>query len=420
MNSALLILGIAGNVFVIVLSFFLGLANRKPRKIKTVPILLSIVISTMALLLVIILGGLRINPLIGVPLLLFGLLLGFIRGQAVKLSWQGREVIGKNSVLFMILWGGSLAISQFAGMLGAPILASLGLIPVFFSTGLQLGYYGNLFLRRIAMNPEPGKGNLLQRVIAIGGILFLIILSGLALLIGGIFLYEDFPDLSGQETAVEVAPVSFAPTRMVNTSNPVPEITEPVVDSYLPSTGSLLIDCSAVIEEELAKEEAYPSMYDREYTLEEIFITHERWYDVSVNLEQRIVSFNYENHNVKKDWLFDAEYDDEPCPMYTDAVKTGEGEIYDDGWFSGIYSDNLDIHNCTGGGPDNGTNEFYGFVDDEIKSIVICRLPVSSWISSDKYTADIDVLRNQGKDALVENWYNADACSVCTITAVQP
>jgi len=151
MNFVMTLQGGFSSVMVLVLTVVSALTLRKPRKISVLGTLLSGVISALSLIVIVFLGGMRLNLLLAVPALLLGMLLGFVRGQMVKFSMLGKQVIGRNSILFIILWGASLGISLLLGLLNSPLLASLGLVPVFFSTGLQLGYYANLFLRRTAI-----------------------------------------------------------------------------------------------------------------------------------------------------------------------------------------------------------------------------------------------------------------------------
>ena len=177
MNSIYLVLGTMGSVFAVIMTILSVIAFRKPRKITVLSTLISGLISVLALAAMILLGGMRINPLLGFPLLIFGALLGFLRGQGVKLSWEGDKVVGRNSILFLILWGLSLALSQLLGTQGSPMLASLGLIPAAFTTGLQVGLYGNLFLRRLFLRRGGKTKGGLQAVIGIGGGLALLLLT---------------------------------------------------------------------------------------------------------------------------------------------------------------------------------------------------------------------------------------------------
>jgi hypothetical protein len=56
-------------------------------------------------------------------------------------------------MFFLLGWGGSLVLAQVLNMFGSALLASIGLMPLFLSTGTQLGINGNLFLRRLLMRP---------------------------------------------------------------------------------------------------------------------------------------------------------------------------------------------------------------------------------------------------------------------------
>jgi len=151
MNTLLTLLGLLSSVILFVMTLVSIFTLRKPRKITVLGTLLSGVIAGLSLLTVVVLGGMRLNLLLALPILLLGMLLGFVRGQMVKFSPLGNVIIGRNSVLLAILWGASLGVSLLLGLLGSPLLATLGLVPVILSTGLQLGYSANHFLRRTAI-----------------------------------------------------------------------------------------------------------------------------------------------------------------------------------------------------------------------------------------------------------------------------
>jgi len=162
-NALWTILGGLSSLFIFMMTIFSVVTMRKPRKISVLSTLISGIIALLALLSTVYLGGLQVNPLLALPALLLGLLFGFMRGQLVKFSLVGKQVIGRNSILFIILWGFSLGTSLLLGLLDWPLLASLGLIPVFTSTGLQIGFYVNLFLRRVVIllgaRPAPSSGS---------------------------------------------------------------------------------------------------------------------------------------------------------------------------------------------------------------------------------------------------------------------
>ena len=187
MNPIYSIIGAVGGVFAVVMTIISAISYRKPKKVSLVTSIFSGLIALLSLGALVFLGNIRIELLIALPLLVVGLLLGFLRGQAVKLYWESEVVIGRNSILFLIVWGLSLALSQFLGLLGSTLLASLGLIPAVFSTGLQLGYYGNIFLRRLFMR-QGQEGGIMNTLIGIGGT------AGLGLLVL-VSLVLSVPDL---------------------------------------------------------------------------------------------------------------------------------------------------------------------------------------------------------------------------------
>jgi hypothetical protein len=194
MNTIFQIIGALGGVFLVLMTIISAISYRKPKKVTLVTNLLSGLIALLSLGALVLLGNMRIEPIIGLPLIVMGLLLGFLRGQAVKLSWEAEVVIGRNSILFLIVWGLSLALSQFLGLLGSTLLASLGLIPAVFSTGLQLGYYGNIFLRRLFMRPGRESG-IMNTVIGIGGTAGLVLLVLVSLVISVPELVRRISDL---------------------------------------------------------------------------------------------------------------------------------------------------------------------------------------------------------------------------------
>ena len=158
MNTFLKLLGALSSFFVIIMTLIAALSLRKPRKISSLSTFISGIVALIAMLVMVLLGGLRIRLIFVVPTLLLGVLFGFVRGQLVKFNLVGKQVVGRNSILFIILWGLSLGVSLLLSLFNFPWLASLGLLPVIFSTGLQIGYNLNLFLRRVVIHlKNPGK-----------------------------------------------------------------------------------------------------------------------------------------------------------------------------------------------------------------------------------------------------------------------
>lgn len=185
MDAIWIILGTLGSVFTAVMTVMAAINFRKPRKITLLSTFLSGLIALLGLAAMVFLGGMQVALYLGGPLFVAGILLGYLRGAGVKMQWENENVIGRNSILFLILWGLSLALSQLLGLFGSPLLASLGLIPAVFTTGLQAGYYGHIFLRRLVMRKKERNRKGLQRFISIGGIIILFLLTLISFFIAG-------------------------------------------------------------------------------------------------------------------------------------------------------------------------------------------------------------------------------------------
>lgn len=138
-----------GLITTAVLTIYMVVTFRKPRPISIWGKLLSIAISLAMLLFFVLISGARLNPLVGLPLLLIGGFLGLIRGLTLRFSVEADRVIARGSWLFLLVWGGSWLIAQLFNFYGTTLLSSIGLIPVFFTTGTQLGLDGILLLRRL-------------------------------------------------------------------------------------------------------------------------------------------------------------------------------------------------------------------------------------------------------------------------------
>ncbi|MGD9029514.1 MAG: hypothetical protein PVG25_06845 [Anaerolineae bacterium] len=155
MASILRLIGFLSAVFTLVLTVLMLFNFRKERRIGAVSPLLSAAVSLLLLPVFMLLSGARLKLLLGIPILALGLLIGFLRGMATRLTYKDGQVIGRNSMLFLLGWGGSLVLAQLLTLGGSALLASVGLMPMFLSTGTQVGMNGNIFLRRLMMKPPP-------------------------------------------------------------------------------------------------------------------------------------------------------------------------------------------------------------------------------------------------------------------------
>lgn len=155
MDTIFHIISILGVLFTLAMTVLTLFRSRQERRISVLGSLFSILISLATLPVFILLSGARLNLLIAIPILIVGLLVGFLRGLTIRLYYKNGQVVGKNSLLFLLGWGGSLALAQVFNILGSALLASIGLIPVFLSTGTHVGMDANVLFRRLMIKPSP-------------------------------------------------------------------------------------------------------------------------------------------------------------------------------------------------------------------------------------------------------------------------
>jgi len=149
------VISLAGLVITIVLTIVMLLTFRKPRPIGAWSKLLSILLSLTILAAFILLSGARLNPLLSLPILVLGLIVGLLRGAFVQLSIRDGKVVARGSWLFLLGWGVSLALAQLLNTLGSSGWSSVGLMPVFLSTGTTIGLDATLLLRRVFTPRTP-------------------------------------------------------------------------------------------------------------------------------------------------------------------------------------------------------------------------------------------------------------------------
>ena len=133
----------------VVLIIITLLTFRKERRIGAFSLLISAGLSLIMLPVFIFLSGARLRLLIGVPLMMIGLLVGVLRGFATRLYTRGGHVVGKHSLWFLAGWGVSMVLAQLLALAGSRLLAAVALMPMYLSTGTQVGIAGNLLLRRL-------------------------------------------------------------------------------------------------------------------------------------------------------------------------------------------------------------------------------------------------------------------------------
>ncbi len=161
---------------------------RKPRRITAASSLSSALISLLLPAIFLIITGARPDLRLMLPFFSLGLLLGYIRGAMMKLEFVGDQVVGRHSRIFLLLWGFSLALNQALSSLDSSILMAFGLASLFLTTGTQVGFYGILAVRRLAMIlPEVDTGRIQNKnfqkmiVVGFGGLLLLFFIETLLL-----------------------------------------------------------------------------------------------------------------------------------------------------------------------------------------------------------------------------------------------
>ena len=144
--------------FTVVLIVVTLVTFRKERRIGTFSLLLSAGLSLIILPVFILLSGARLRLLIGLPLLMIGLLVGVLRGFATRIYYRGGHVVGKHSLWFLAGWGLSMVLAQLLALAGSTLLAAVALMPMYLSTGTQVGITGNLLLRRLFLRAPAAAG----------------------------------------------------------------------------------------------------------------------------------------------------------------------------------------------------------------------------------------------------------------------
>ncbi len=135
--------------FTLAMTLVMLLTFRQPRPITVLSTVLGIALTVVMLPIYMLLSRIRLNPVLAWPVLGLGLIIGVIWGASTRLYAQGGRVMGRRSLLFLAGWGLSWALSQGLNLLGSALLASAGLLPLFFTTGTHLGSQANLLVRRL-------------------------------------------------------------------------------------------------------------------------------------------------------------------------------------------------------------------------------------------------------------------------------
>ena len=154
MESIAQTVSLIGIAVTVVLTLVMLFTFRKDRPIKPRTLLLSALVSLVMLPVLMLLTRTRLNPVVALPALALGLLVGGFRGRTTKLVYRDGIVVGRNSMFFLLGWAAGLLLAQAMNVLGSALLSSLGIIPLFLSTGTQVGMSGDLLVRRLRLKPR--------------------------------------------------------------------------------------------------------------------------------------------------------------------------------------------------------------------------------------------------------------------------
>ncbi len=139
------------SVVILVFTVLMLASYTKPKKFSLSGIFSSVALSMGTLLIFLLVSGARLNLILGVVLFILGSIWGVIRGMTIKMYRQEGDVIVRNAALTLIGYGGSLALSSLMSSFDSALLAALGLIPLFMSTGTDVGLKFTLLFRRLMM-----------------------------------------------------------------------------------------------------------------------------------------------------------------------------------------------------------------------------------------------------------------------------
>jgi hypothetical protein len=128
---------------------------RKPQRLRTSTPIIGMVMATVMLLVNVFILRQATPGLLGLSLLVVGLGFGVAWGQATRLLRRGEAIVAKRSVLHIVFWGCSLAITQVLATFATAAWVAGGLVTMFFAAGTSLGTNANLLARHRVLRRAP-------------------------------------------------------------------------------------------------------------------------------------------------------------------------------------------------------------------------------------------------------------------------
>jgi hypothetical protein len=116
--------------------------------------IIGLVMAPLSLIINVIFLRRAFSAFLGPALLITGLGFGLAWGQATRLYVKGPSIVGKRSVLHIIFWAVSYAITQILSTFAPALWVAGGLTAMFFSTGSGLGTNLNLLIRQLRLRSQ--------------------------------------------------------------------------------------------------------------------------------------------------------------------------------------------------------------------------------------------------------------------------
>jgi hypothetical protein len=127
----------------------------KEQRFKLSTPILGLVMAPVTLLINILFLHRAFSEFLGPALLIFGLGFGLAWGQTAQLYPRDGSLMGKRSILHLVFWGCSYAITQVLSSFAPAMWVAGGLATMFFSTGSTLGTNLNLLVRQLRLRQKP-------------------------------------------------------------------------------------------------------------------------------------------------------------------------------------------------------------------------------------------------------------------------
>ena len=125
--------------------------TRKEQRVTPYSPLIGIVMAPLTLIVNIVFLRQAFSAFLGPGLLIFGIAFGLAWGQTARLYPKGKAIVAKRSIMHLVFWAISYAITQVLATFAPAFVVAGGLATMFFSTGSTLGTNLNLLVRQMQM-----------------------------------------------------------------------------------------------------------------------------------------------------------------------------------------------------------------------------------------------------------------------------